>query len=68
MKMKQTTYCKRFDNSGLKLFLIYTWERLVGAPLKAEHLDIAGNIVGPVKIRVLTNYSCYWGPLWKQST
>jgi len=38
-----------------------------GAPLNAEYLKIT-TVVGPFESRVLTHYSCYCGPLWKQRT
>jgi len=39
---------------GLKVFCTWTLEMLVGLHWKCSSL--------------LTNYSCCWGPLWKQGT
>jgi len=41
---------------------------LLGVPLKVRYLHITIAIGGPFRSKVLTHYSCCWGPLSKQST
>jgi len=36
--------------------------------LKTEYLHIPVVAGGPFESTALTHYSCYWRPLWKQST
>ena len=43
----------------------------VGGPLKAEYLHTKVSFRGPsimFKSKILTHFSCCWGPLWKQIT
>ena len=40
----------------------------VGGLCESKELYITVAVVGPFKSKVLTHYTCCWGPLWKQIT
>jgi len=57
------------DGGGAPLEMWYLHITIaVGGPVKARYLHITIAVGGLFESKVVTHYSCCWGPLWKQST